>query len=111
MLPVSAVRPRASRRGGAGPQLADEELTAEHPSVLLRGPGAKRSVGAEATTWTTLKMRAAGSSRTGPTENKISSDGRGALTHWMMADMQGRANVPWEVMVRDSRAQVQGQLI
>ena len=54
---------------------------------------------------------AAGRRRTGPAEIKESSDGRGALTYWMMADMHRRANVPSEGMDRDPRAPVEDCVI
>jgi hypothetical protein len=50
------------------------------------------------------RQEAAGRWRTGSAEIKASSDGRGALTHWMMVDMQRRVNVPSEAMDRDLRA-------
>ena len=75
-------------------ELADEELTAGASGRAARRPGSSDPVPSAARARMSRRGRlgrrgAAGRRRTGPAEIKASSDGRGALTHGMMAAVQG----------------------
>jgi hypothetical protein len=80
-------------------ELVDEELTAGSSGHAARRSGSSDPVSSAARARMSqrgrLGRRGAAGRRTGPAEIKASSDGRGALTHWMVAAVQGYIQWTW----------------